>query len=212
MRELRRALPAAAVTYTEETGTDVSSQYQDGAFTYSISRCRKENNPARLNLLRFACRHKLFEIIRVDEPLGDDSEAVRNVFFNGEGFGFGPLNERWFPASVCQTIARTHRILRQYRDAFCSLQPVPLVPTLASGVYANEFPARNRVVWTLYNAGAERAHGELLKVRHPPGAEYFDAWNGTRLPARVVEHEAFLALAMEPHDVGCIVQESKPTQ
>jgi hypothetical protein len=214
LRELRRALPATAVTYTEETGTDVTSQYQDGAFTYSVSRCRNENNPARLNLFRFALPdYKLFEILRVDAPLGDDPEAVKNVFFNGEGIWLeGPLNERWFPASVCRTIARTHRLLRQYRDAFCSLEPIPLVPTLARGVYANEFPARNRVVWTLYNAGAERARGELLKVRHAPGAHYFDAWNETPLAARIAEHEAFLALAIEPHDVGCIVQEFKPTQ
>lgn len=68
------------------------------------------------------------------------------------------------------------------------------------------------MVWTLYNAGAERAQGELLKVRHCPGAEYFDAWNGTRLTARVVGQEAFLELALEPHNAGCIVQESKRNQ
>jgi hypothetical protein len=213
MRQLRQALPPAVVLYSEETGTDVTSQYQDGSFTYSVSRCREENNPARLNLFRFALPdYKQFEIIRVDEPLGDDPEAVKHVFFNGEGIWLeGPLNDRWFPASACQAIAKTHRILRQYRDAFRTASPQPLVGTLSENVYANDFPASARSVWTLYNAGTQRAQGELLKVSHRSGAEYFDAWNGKPLTPRIVGSEAYLSTTIEPHDVGCIVQELRPT-
>jgi hypothetical protein len=212
MRRLRQALPATAVLYSEETGTDVTSQYQDGAFTYSVSRCRSDENPARLNLFRFALPDfKLFEIIRVDEPLGDDPDAVKSVFFNGEGIWLeGPLTERWFPTNACQVIAKTHGILRRYREAFCSLTPVPLVPTLAEGVYANQFPAAEGVVWTLYNAGKQPVRGDLLKVAHRPGAQYFDAWHERALTARIVGQEAFLETEIGAQDVGCIVQECKP--
>ncbi len=210
MRRLRRALPAGTVLYSEETGTDVASQYQDGAFSYSISQCRNEANPARLNLFRFAVPdYKLFEIIRVDAPLGDDPEAVKHVFFNGEGIWLeGPLTPRWFPPRVCQTIAKTHAVLRKYQDAFRGMEPLPLVPTLVEGLYANQFPGGHRVAWTLYNAGDLKIRGEVLKVPHRDGSRYIDAWHERPLQPRIEGPEAYLAADLEPHDVGCLVQDN----
>jgi hypothetical protein len=209
LRALRKAIPKGKVLYTEETGTDVTSQYQDGSFTYSVSVGRNHENPSRVNLFRFAVPgYKLFEIIRVDKPLGDDPEAVKNVFFNGEGIWLeGPLNDRWFPDSVRQVIAKTHRILRQYSEAFRCENSIPLVPTLEKGIFANEFPGDQKVVWTLYNGGNSAADGELLKVHHHSGAQYLDVWSGKPLSPRIVGEDAFLKLHLESHDTGCIVQE-----
>jgi hypothetical protein len=210
LRALRETLPKGRVLYTEETGTDVTSQYQDGSFTYSVSAARNHRNPSRANLFRFAVPgYKLFEIIRVDKPLGDDPEAVKNVFFNGEGIWLeGPLNDQWFPDSVRQVIAKTHRILRQYSEAFRSENSIPLVPTLEKEIFANEFPGEQKVVWTLYNGGNSAADGELLKVHHRPGFQYLDVWNGKPLSPRIVGEDAFLKLHLESHDAGCIVQQA----
>lgn len=209
LAELRAALPARVVLYVEETPNDYTTQFLDGSFTYAISQSRNDLNPPRINLTRFALPDvKLFEIIRCDVPLGDDLEAVRHVFFNGEGIWLeGPLSKpEWFPSKVRALIARCHKILRSHREAFCSLDPVPLTPTLKSSVWANKFPAKEETVWTLFNVASQPAAGELLQVAHFPGAEYFDVWNERRLVPRIDGRRAYLSLSIGPRDVGCIVQ------
>lgn len=212
LRRVRAALPAETALYTEETGTDVNTQYLDGSFTYAVASSRNELNPARVNLLRFALPDfKLFEIIRCDAPLGDDREAVRHVFFNGEGIWLeGPsADPKWFPPATCELIRKTHRILRANREAFCALEPEPLVPTLRKEIYANRFPAGDRTVWTLFNASSQRVKGALLEVAHRPGATYRDLWNDHGLPASIAGGKAVLSLDIGPREVGCVVQNRK---
>ena len=215
LRAVRRSLPAGTVLYTEETPVDVATQLLDGSFTYAIAGADRRNNPARVNLTRFALPSlKTFEIIRCDRPLGNDLDAVRSIFFNGEGIWLeGPLSiEKWFPPEVRRLIARTHRILREHRDAFRSNDVVPLVPTLYPGLYANRFVARDKVVWTLYNASREAVCGEALDVRHVAGAAYFDAWNGRAVTARIRNDRAAVALTVPPGDVSCLVQLLTPSR
>jgi Concanavalin A-like lectin/glucanases superfamily/Domain of unknown function (DUF6259)/Immunoglobulin domain len=209
MKQIRQALPASSVLYSEERGTDVGSQYQDGSFTYSISQSDTNQNPSRVNLARFALPdYKVFEIIRVDAALGNDPVSVESVFFNGEGIWLeGPLNDTWFPASVCQVIAKTHSLLRSYADTFRSLNPIPLVPTLNSNIYANEFPDCNRTVWTLYNGSSQTISGELLMVTNRSGATYYDAWNAQVLAPRLSSNFVYLTLSIPAYTVGCVVQQ-----
>jgi len=104
MRQLRLSLPPSTVLYSEERNVDVNSQYQDGSFTYSISQTSTTDNPSRVNLARFALPdYKVFEILNVDKPVGDNSQLYMSVFFNGEGFWLeGPTdNTNWFPANIC---------------------------------------------------------------------------------------------------------------
>ncbi|KKK59926.1 hypothetical protein LCGC14_3029490, partial [marine sediment metagenome] len=209
LAELRAALPSRVVLYVEETPNDYTAQFLDGSFTYGIAQSRNSLNEARVNLTRFALPDvKLFEIIRCDVPLGDDFEAVRHVFFNGEGIWLeGPLSKpEWFPAKIRALIARCHRILRANREAFCSLDPVPLVPTLKPSIYANKFPGERETVWTLFNAANRPANGELLRIAHVPTATYFDAWNERPLSPRIEGRWAYLSLLLGPREVGCVVQ------
>ena len=99
MRQIRLALPAATALYTEERLVDVSSQFQDGSFTYSICYTSTNDNPSRVNLARFALPDfKTFEIIAADVPLGNNPAAVKSIFFNGEGIWLeGPINSDVVP-------------------------------------------------------------------------------------------------------------------
>jgi hypothetical protein len=210
MKQIRTALPAATVLYSEERGADVNSQYQDGSFTYSIS--QSSNNPSRLNLARFALPdYKVFEILDVDTPIGNNPQLYASVFFNGEGFWLeGPAtNTAWFPPNICSLIAKEHGILRRYADAFRSTNPVPLVATLDANIYANEFPGTNHIVWTLYNAGAQTVTGELLAVPYNSSSTYYDAWNGQVLTPRISGTNAYLTLSIASGNAGCIVQQAQ---
>jgi hypothetical protein len=209
MRKIRLALPFSKVLYSEERNTDVNSQYQDGSFTYSISQSASAWNPSHVDLARFALPDfKVFEIIRVDAPLGNDPSAVLSVFFNGEGIWLeGPVNDRWFPDNVCRVIAHTHSILRQYADAFRSANPMPLVETLNPNVYANQFSAPDRTVWTFYNAGNEPVKGEVLRTLWRSGQSFYDAWNDRPLLPRVSGNNASVSLNLLPGGAGCVVEQ-----
>jgi len=209
LKAVRDALPAGTALYTEETGPDVTTQLLDGSFTYAIASAERASNPSRVNLTRFALPGlKLFEIIRCDRPLGNDLDAVRSIFFNGEGIWLaGPLSVRkWFPPEVRRLIARTHRILREHREAFTNVDVTPLVPTKHRNLFANRFRAKDKVVWTLYNASDRALDGDLIEVAHAGAREYRDAWNRRRVRYRLSGNRAVLRLDLAPRSTGCIVQ------
>jgi len=83
------------------------------------------------------------------------------------------------------------------------------VPTGSKNVYANQFPGNRRILWTLYNADSTAAKGELLAVRHTPGAKYFDVWNNREIKPHIVKDVAYLRTEIGPRDIGCIVKESR---
>ncbi|MDI6826852.1 MAG: DUF6259 domain-containing protein [Armatimonadota bacterium] len=210
IKKIRQALGPDVALYTEETPADVCTQHQDGSFTYAISSVPDAWSPSHVNLTRFALPDfKTFEIIVCDKPLGDRLTAVRQIFFNGEGIWLEGPADKWFAPEVLAFIRKMYGVMRKYEDCFTSLSPVPLVPTGQKLVFANQFPAKNRTLWTLFNANYSTVRGELLAVGHTPGARYFDAWNGTEIKPRIVGDIAYLSLEIGPRGVGCIVKELK---
>jgi hypothetical protein len=209
IRKVRAAIGPQAVLYTEETPCDVTTQYQDGSFTYAITSVSDAWSPSHVNLSRFALPDfKTFEIIACDEPIGKDITPVKQIFFNGEGIWLEGPADKWFTPEVLSFISKMHGVMRTYKDCFTSLAPVPLVPTGHKMVFANQFPGNRRILWTLFNANDSAVRGELLAVRHTSGAKYFDAWNNREIKPRVVKDIAYLDLELGPHDIGCVVKES----
>jgi hypothetical protein len=209
-RAVRQAVDAAkpgVAIYTEESPCDVTSQFQDGSFTYAMSECRGRGARVPLNLFRFAVPDfKTFEILICDKPTGSWATGVRWVFFNGEGIWLeGPAGE-WFAPETLAEIRRCHAILREHRDAFTSDEPRPLAPTLAANVFANCFPVKNKEVWTLYNARHRTVRGDMLRVEHRPGWTWRDAWNNR--PGEVRRDGAFdiVSTSVAPQGVGCMVR------
>ena len=167
--------------------------------------------PGVVNLFRFAIPdYKLFEIIHVDKPLGNDLEAVKHVFFNGEGIWLeGPLSiPKWFPAAIRPLIAKTHTGFYGsigtpfvVQSQFLSCQLCTKVCSLTS--------SDARIAWCGHSTMPEHCQPEAksLKVRHRTRAEYHDAWNGLRLNPRILGDNAFLTFEVGPSDAGCVVQE-----
>lgn len=208
-RRVREAIGPDCVLYTEESPTDVNSQYQDGSFTYAITTGRDDWSPSRVNLYRFAFPHfKTIEIICCDQPLGSNVEAVKRILFNGEAIWIEGIWDRWFTAETRAAIGRMHAVLRANRECFAGDFPTPLVPTLVEGLYANRFQERadgtGKTCWTLYNTGFRTVRGELLAVEHLPGATYRDELTDRGITVRVEGERAFLGLELGPRDVTVI--------
>jgi hypothetical protein len=192
--------------YGEESPVDVTSQYQDGSFTYAMSTARKTTTLVPLNLTRFALPDfKTIEILYCDKPTGSWATGVKWVFFNGEAIWLeGPATE-WFEPETREAIRHCYAILHKHRDAFTTLEPVPLVPTEQGGVYANAFATEGKTAYTFYNARRVTARGPVLRLPHRDGVTFEDEWH--HRPARVERagSEDIIWLVLGPCDVGCLV-------
>lgn len=210
-RQIREALPPECVVYTENFPPDIHTILQDGSFDYAINFYQNTAHrwmPVPVRLGRFAFPDfKVLQIIVCDHPTGSNEEAVKQVFFNGDGYWLQGEPESWFTPEVLALLRKCIAILREHADAFTSDDCEPLVPTLAEGVFANRFSSDRKTVWTLYNANWKSVNGEILAVPHIEGARYFDAWNGREIAPRIVGKIAYLSLTIEPHSVGCVVRE-----
>jgi hypothetical protein len=208
-KAVREALGDDVVLYTEESPIDVTSQYQDGSFTYAISTISDELSPHHLNLYRFVLPDfKTFEIIICDQPLGSNVEAVKRILFNGEGIWLEGMKE-WFSEEVREYIKKYHRIVKENADCFTSLYPEPLVPTLVEGVYANKFPERKdgkgKVIWTIYNTNPFTVEGEITAVEYEKGARFWDVGEGKEIKPVIKGGKAYLRLKLPPQEVVVIM-------
>ena len=201
--------------YTEETPVDVTSQYQDGSFTYAMFSSQRTQTRVPLNVARFAIpSFKTIEILYCDKPTGSWATGVRWVFFNGEAIWLEGKADEWFEPETRREIRRCYRILRKHRDAFTSPEPVPLVPTEMGGVYANMFPAGSKTVYTMYNSRHRTVRGELLRMPQGDAATYYDEWHQRPAAVRRDGPSNLIELEIGPHGAGCLVVErleSPPT-
>jgi len=216
LQKIKNTIPESVVLYDEEMPSDVSTQYLDGSFTSSVRNSKgASNNPSGINLARFAFPDfKLFEILAIDRPVGEDTLGVKKVFFNGSGLWIaGPLNDSgWFPESVRKLIRKTYSILNQNKEAFRSTDPVPLVPTVNSKIHANYFPSPRKNIWTLFNTTDQTVSSTILRIPHIVGAYYYDAWNYKRIYPAISNNDSIATISMSilGNDAGCIIQSLDP--
>ncbi len=184
----------------------MTSQYQDGSFSYEMFSAQRSQTLVPLNLFRFAVPDfKTIEILFCDKPTGSWATGVKWVFFNGEAIWLEGKADEWFEPETRAVIRRCYRILHEHADAFTTLQPTPLAPTETGGLYANRFPVRGKTVYTFYNTRRRTLRGPALRLPHVDGAVYHDAWNDR---AAVVERDGaddVIHLEVGPLDVGCLV-------
>lgn len=210
---VRQSMDAArpnVALYTEETPVDVTTQYQDGSFTYAMSSSLHSPSAVPLNMARFAFPDfKTIEILVCDKPTGSWATGVKWVFFNGEAIWLEGKADEWFEPETRQAIRQCHALLRKHKDAFTGPQPTPLVPTEIPGVFANAFRAGGKTVYTLYNARHRTVRGPMLRVPHATGNTYIDEWRQRPAEFRIDAQSAILSTDIGPQDVGCLVVQTK---
>ena len=211
-RKVRAAMSAVkpgAVLYTEDTPTDVNSQYQEGSFSYSMQRQRWSGSLAPLKLFRYAFPDfKNMEILNCDYPTGTWATGVGWTFWNGEGLWLEGVAGDWFAPQTLRAIRDCYRVLREHRDAFAGDRAEPLLPTLAGGLYANQFSGASETAYTIYNARNETYSGEVIALAYRPVVRYLDAFAERELQPRLEGGRAYLSLTVGPQGVGCIVERS----
>jgi len=207
MRKIRAAVPPEIALLTEETPVDFNAQLHDGGLGYSVCWTNTALAPHRLDLFRFCFPDfKIFQLVAYNNFLNGGWEKLKFPFFNGEATWLGNHAEGGFDAESRAFLRKAFAILNAHEDAFLTLHPEPLVPTEQPEVFANAFPGEKETVWTLFNGDYRTVRGDLLRVRHVPGATYRDLWHDTPLEPRFEDGKAVIALTMGPQEVGCVAQ------
>lgn len=203
---IRAAVPPDIATLTEETPNDVISQYQDGALGYSVTWSDPRLMPHRVDLFRFVFPDfKVFQLVSYNPFLQGAWDLLKWPFFNGEGYWLHGGTDAFYSEDAAEFLRRAFAILHDYRDAFCSDDVAPLIPTLRPTVYANEFRGPQHTAWTLFNAEYRTFRGDLLRVPHEAGTRYVDAFSGEEIAARVEDRTAVVSVELGPRGVGCVV-------
>jgi len=206
IRAAIETVKSGVALYGEETPPDIAMQFQDGSFSYHMLRCQRTRPLAPVNLTRFADpSFKAFQLLHYVPRLGTWSEGIEWTFFNGDGIWLKGRPD-WYAPLTKTTIRKCHSILRTHRDAFCSLDVQPLVPTEAGGIYANRFAVQSKTVYTLYNARHRTYHGVVLELTAEADCKYYDAWRKIDLtPRSVGQGRVLVEMSIAPRGVSCLV-------
>ena len=101
-------------------------------------------------------------------------------------------------------MAKSFRIKKEYGDNFASDNPRTMIETSLPDVYANEFPAKDGTLYTLYSQAYATRTGAILELEHVPGTTYYDVWNDKPIDAVINGTKATLYTSIDAGEVGCI--------
>lgn len=200
--QVKRNLPDGVALYVEHAPPDVLVPYLDGAYLHAYKYTDLANSPGFLTTARFAFPDfRVFTIPNAGSMVDGIEHGLKYSVFNGV-----PLYSlAWGHEQSANDLCRKVRdVLGAHETAFLTDHPKPLLPTLASTVYANEFEAPGETVWTFWNGGFRSFEGPVLRVPYVAGATYRDAWHGRDLQPRREGGNVILELRLEPRDIGVI--------
>lgn len=221
MRELRTAVQQGAALYGEYPDVDVNTRYYDSNITYYLSTYGTDLKDGRDNIaydmetkdagLLVPCMSLnkyvfpgVVQLVLPNDAFNYSWNMMKFIFLNGDAVydNFWMRDESKAEAFM----VKSHDIKLRYADCFTSKKPEPLVATEKSGIMANKFPGKGRILWTVYNQRYTTVRGEIMKVKHLKGATYHDVWNGNALKPRISEGYAHISIELHPQGVGCILQ------
>ncbi len=171
-RRARQANPEAIVM-TEHIGNEYLGQFIDGYLTQQFNwatpfwgRCRGMS-AYNLVFMRF-----LLPEVKVIVFGFDPADGGRRAFFNAIGQDRGSAKGK-----ALEYLTRTHRVLIENSDAFNTLEPRALIPTLKDGVMANAFPCKTKRVWTIWNRNTKAVNGKLFAIDGKKNVHYVEMLN-----------------------------------
>ncbi len=206
LRTVRKSLDqvdSGISIYTEGPAVDCLFPYLDGVEDYG---CRQWNSKPQayripVHFLRFVFPDMKFADI--PEGTGEAFDRqVRMCLFNGIG-----TFTRLAASDQASWIERVHVVERDNRDAFNDMNPMPLVRTLAEGVYCNRFTSPAKTVFTLFNANRYRASGQMLVLPEArPGHHWVNLLRSSELRTDVGRWGARAVLDLGPGEVAAIAR------
>jgi formylglycine-generating enzyme required for sulfatase activity len=134
--------------------------------------------PPMLNLNKFI--RPDFAIFRVAEVFKEKiKREYALAFFNGYGTEinqFAPGHPEWEEEQY-RFLGRTTRILRENHSNFISPHWKPLISTLRDSVWVNEWPGKQKTVYTVFSLKPEGFQGMLFEMPEHADKHYIDLWN-----------------------------------
>ncbi|MFW6161306.1 MAG: DUF6259 domain-containing protein [Planctomycetota bacterium] len=192
-RLVRQAMDEVAprsVLTTEHPGYDFLLQFIEGCITYDVTVQATPLRPLEVNTQRFYFPEcKPFEL---DHRGGDPGHHKR--LWNGVA-SFGSRHPEPYD-----------RILRENADAFASRDCTALLPTLARRVYANRFRAKDKTLYTLYNATGHSFAGPAVRMDIGAEEHVFDLLGCKEADFRIRGGYAEVDLFLPPGQIGCLVR------
>ena len=197
VRQAMDAVNPDSVLLTESLGFDVLGQYVDGCLLYDLGETPFTGHVAAnwegfagINLYRFYFpRHKIF-----DYQIWEKHPEWR--LFNATGAFNREFSYR----------EHERQMLKDNADAFGSLHAEPMIRSRIPLVYVNKFPAKDKTVWTVYNAANIPAKGALLDIPARKGTHLVDLYRYRNVKASTRGDKTVVAIELEPRSVTCIAQ------
>ena len=86
------------------------------------------------------------------------------------------------------------------------MDPVPLIFTEIDYLYANKFPLKDKVIYTLYNKNSDTVRGKLIEVDHRDRSHYVDLFYDKEVEAKVCKKNASLYYDIPADQVVAVAQ------
>jgi len=77
-----------------------------------------------------------------------------------------------------------YRVLKENSDAFGGANVKPLIPSLAQGIYINQFASGQKTIYLFYNARGFTVDGDVLQITPDNKYHYFDVLHGKEITPR----------------------------
>jgi len=194
------------ILYTECTPVDVTSQYQDGSFSYTIWSGDKDISPTMTNFFRFCFPDfKQIEIVNgMFLARNWTEEGLKKAFMNGEGIWVKGDLAAWYDENTRYFYVKSHEIFRDHRDAFTCNEPDAFVETLKGNVYAHRFADGDKQIFTLYNANWRDVSGEIINAGIVQDVHIVDLWDEVMLDSVDAPSDYNISPRLFPRDIGCV--------
>ena len=190
--------------YMEQVPNDITAQYVDAAFDYSMFGIKTRSNPTKMNLFRYAFpSFKIIELFHGGiDPKCISEEDVKICFFHGYGFWLKGRAKSWYSESCRDFIRKAYRIFHEHSDAFTSENIIPQIPTEQRGIYANRFCGEDEDIITIYNAANQSIDGSLLLIDEKVDS-VSDLWGIPNFRYEKTSDGLHLSGFMEPDGIAC---------
>ena len=144
-----------------------------------------------------------FSIFRVCQF--SDGRLHREVaisLFNGYGIElnhFQPQRPEWIPEEY-RNLGKAIKILRENSAAFKSYDWTPLIPTFKNNIWVNEFPTRNKTIYTILSLIPEGFEGSLFEVENDDSYHFISLWHHKELNPVIKENKAYIPVLTNPFE------------
>jgi len=114
--------------------------------------------------------------------------------FNGYGIElntFQPERPEWIDEEY-KYLGKVIKILRENSETFSSYKWTPLIPTFKDNIWVNEFPGKNKTIYTVFSLLPEGFEGSLFEVKNDDSYHFVSLWHHKELNPVINNYKAFI--------------------